>query len=76
MQRKYAVHVIRDFCKGCGICMVLCPAKILTLSKDFNKRGHHYVIAKENGCLGCRTCELTCPDFAIFIECLEENSEK
>jgi len=52
-----------DYCKGCGICVSVCPAKILKINEDFKVE----VIAEEK-CMGCGICEVYCPDFAIIIK--------
>jgi 2-oxoglutarate ferredoxin oxidoreductase subunit delta len=55
-------------CKGCGICIGLCPKSILESSNQLNSRGYHVPsIVDGNGCTNCRQCELLCPDLAIFI---------
>ena len=56
-------HIIREkWCKGCNICVVFCPKKVLEL-KD-NK-----VFVKNPGfCIGCHLCEYRCPDFAIEVK--------
>jgi len=39
------------------------------MSSDFTPRGYHPPVKKkEAACTGCRTCELMCPDLAIFVE--------
>jgi len=65
--KLYRVHVDQNLCKGCGICVDMCPAKALSLSRYPNQRGYHY--AEQTGkCIGCRICEWYCPDFAIAVE--------
>ena len=60
------------YCKGCGICVHLCPKHVLAVSKQVNSRGYYAPYLVDGGeCTGCRQCELFCPDFAIFIT--EEN---
>lgn len=62
------VHILREWCKGCGFCVEYCPEKVLAISHAYNKKGYHppeVVDGKE--CVACRFCELLCPDFAIFI---------
>ncbi len=57
-----------DCCKSCGICVELCPMKILRISNNVNKYGYRYVeVIDESKCTGCRICERYCPDFAIYI---------
>ncbi len=42
--------------------------KVLETSDKINKKGYYPPKAcKEDECLGCRLCELLCPEFAIFI---------
>jgi len=61
------VVVIRERCKGCGICVAVCQTEVLELSKEENSRGVPYPIAvKKEHCLNCGLCEMFCPDFAIW----------
>lgn len=66
---KHSVYVIIDRCKECGLCIAICPVKVLVKSTILNKYGYHppepLHIEK---CIGCRLCEYNCPDFAIFVE--------
>jgi 2-oxoglutarate ferredoxin oxidoreductase subunit delta len=67
------VHLIPDRCKGCGYCVEFCPKEVLEVSDEFNVKGYHIPRVKpEATCVACMLCERMCPDFAIFIERLEE----
>ena len=59
-----------DVCKGCGLCVSVCPKKILSISKArLNKKGHAPVeITNENECIGCASCAVMCPDCVITVE--------
>ena len=57
------VCVYPDWCKGCGLCVAFCPAKVLVLNA-FGKAE----VAHEDECINCVFCELHCPDFAIAIK--------
>jgi 2-oxoglutarate ferredoxin oxidoreductase subunit delta len=59
-------HINRDWCKGCGICVELCPKNVLELD-DQDK----VVVVRPQDCICCRLCELRCPDFAIEVETQE-----
>ena len=64
-----AVHVNKRLCKGCGLCISVCPKKVYEISKEVNQKGFTVVAAvRESDCIKCRRCEITCPDLAIFIE--------
>ncbi|MEM2021115.1 MAG: 4Fe-4S binding protein [Zestosphaera sp.] len=66
---RFRVNVLTSRCKECGICVSVCPTKVLVRSDKYNKYGFRYPepvnIAK---CIGCRLCEFNCPDFAVFVE--------
>lgn len=47
-------------CKGCGICVDMCPKHVF----DRDALGKP-VIARNDDCIVCHICELHCPDFAI-----------
>lgn len=66
---KYCVSVIADRCKECGLCIAVCPKKVLVRSEKYNKYGFRYPepVGIDN-CIGCKLCEYNCPDFAIFVE--------
>lgn len=57
-----SVKVYSDWCKGCGICVAFCPAKVLKL----NNLGKAEVV-NEDECINCGFCEVHCPDFAILV---------
>jgi 2-oxoglutarate ferredoxin oxidoreductase subunit delta len=50
-------------CKGCGICVAFCPKQILKINEIEKME-----IIDESQCIGCKQCELRCPDYAIFVE--------
>jgi len=56
-------HVIeRNWCKGCGICVHFCPKDVLVLDGE-----DKVMVAHPKDCIGCKMCELRCPDLAIEV---------
>lgn len=50
------------WCKGCDICVKLCPEHCLALNAE-----QVAVLTHPEACTGCRICEWLCPDFAIAV---------
>ncbi len=62
------LYVDRDRCKGCELCVEVCPVDVLELSVELNSRGVTPPVLKREGkCTLCTLCENMCPDLAIFI---------
>ena len=62
--------VNRDICKGCGLCVEVCPKKIVFLDKSvLNGTGYHpATVTDMESCIGCAMCATMCPDCAITVE--------
>lgn len=56
------VEIVAAWCKGCDICVRVCPERCLRL----NDRAIAEV-ADAAACTGCRLCEYLCPDFAVTV---------
>ena len=58
----------QERCKGCRLCIGVCPKNILEMSKETNRLGVHFpVCTDENECIACAFCATMCPDIAIEI---------
>lgn len=57
-------------CKGCSMCVVACPKKIMQINKDkLNLKGYNPVdIIDRDACISCAMCATMCPDCVITIE--------
>ncbi len=68
---NYEVVIDEKRCKGCGICVAVCPKQGLRVGEVFNQAGYYYpVFLEDAGCTGCGACVKLCPDFAVTVyEC-------
>lgn len=59
-----------NICKGCGLCVQVCPKKIIVLDKTvLNVKGYHPAkVTDMEQCIGCAMCAVMCPDCAITVE--------
>ncbi len=58
----FSQTIYRHWCKSCGICIALCPKQVYLKNEVGGPE-----IAKPDECIGCLSCEIHCPDFAISI---------
>lgn len=65
------VRIDTDRCKGCDLCVSVCPQDVLTLNPDhLNAKGYHpalLVETNEKHCTGCAICSVICPDVCITV---------
>jgi 2-oxoglutarate ferredoxin oxidoreductase subunit delta len=70
-RRKPRIKLIEiedELCKGCEICVELCPLKVFENSNKLNRKGYHVPkIVNPAACNGCRMCDMLCPEFAIIL---------
>ncbi len=76
MARRYTVQIDKERCKGCELCVSVCPKQVLVMSEKINTRGYHFSrVAAAADCIGCAQCSDMCPDAAIEItEELDRNA--
>ena len=60
--KNVTITLNEEFCKGCEICVEICPNKCLEM------KGAYPLVTDINLCSKCMLCELECPDFAIAID--------
>jgi 2-oxoglutarate ferredoxin oxidoreductase subunit delta len=64
----HCYHIEVNRCKGCGLCVMVCPKKVLELSDQSNSMGYFPAYqARPEDCILCAICCTMCPDVAISI---------
>ncbi len=61
------IEVDRKFCKGCFLCIDVCPKKLIVPSKDSGETGHYAEQIDADKCIGCKLCAIMCPECAISV---------
>lgn len=63
------VLVDRERCKGCALCVGVCPKGILRMDSRYNSRGYRPVLLDDSAeeCTGCAICAVICPDVALSV---------
>ncbi len=54
-------------CKGCGLCVVVCPNNSIIISEESNKNGYFPAQANNTDCTGCAACAIICPEAVIEV---------
>ncbi len=63
-----AIVVDEQKCKGCGVCVPVCPTNVIALSEDVNGKGYHFAYMEQpDKCTGCVNCAIVCPDGVITV---------
>lgn len=59
-----------DRCKGCGLCISVCPKKIIIENQErINAKGYYPAeVVDMEKCIGCAFCATICPDCVIQVE--------
>ena len=55
------IDINREYCKKCRICITFCPKSV------FDKESERPEVVRPEDCIGCKMCEMRCPDFAITV---------
>ena len=54
-------------CKGCGLCVTVCPKSCIVISRQSNKSGYFPAEVTNADCTGCCLCAIICPDVVIKV---------
>ncbi|MGV9169798.1 MAG: 4Fe-4S dicluster domain-containing protein [Promethearchaeia archaeon] len=67
-KRAKRIVIDEEMCKGCHICISVCPQNVLEKSDEVDNRGFFLPEVRDlQSCIVCRLCEMECPDFAISV---------
>jgi len=61
------IRIDPERCKGCGLCVGVCPAQLIRIAQVSNRNGYFPAEADPAGCTGCARCATMCPDAAITV---------
>ena len=68
-KKQYRIIIDEELCKGCNICVELCPTNVFELTEQINSKGYYVPYAKLiDNCTGCKICDLICPEMAVVLE--------
>lgn len=63
-----SITINEAWCKGCYICVSVCPRDVLAIDQSaWTGSFHPVVVAHVERCSLCRNCEYLCPDLAIEV---------
>ena len=64
----HALEINEVMCKGCTICVEICPKLCLEMVDVIDRWEGAIVRVKDiDACIACSLCENECPDFAILV---------
>ena len=62
------IEINTQRCKGCELCISVCPQHIISIGNTLNEHGYYVAEAQHmEQCTGCALCAQTCPDIAITV---------
>ena len=68
MPAKGWIEVNLNHCKGCALCVDVCPPDVISLDMErLTPKGYHPAHLHAEGCTGCAICAVICPDAAITV---------
>ncbi len=62
------VEFREERCKGCALCIEVCPKHILSITDRSNRQGYRVAGCQDmDQCTGCALCAEMCPDIVIEV---------
>ncbi|MBI4482665.1 MAG: 4Fe-4S binding protein [Acidobacteria bacterium] len=60
------LHLLAARCKGCELCVWVCPVRSLVLGRQRNRRGYRLPELRDL-CIHCGECQAICPELALIV---------
>ncbi len=74
---KGRIEINTERCKGCELCVDLCPQNVIRLSEKVNSKGYHYAYMEDpEKCTACTNCAIVCPDGVISVFRIKNNENQ
>jgi 2-oxoglutarate ferredoxin oxidoreductase subunit delta len=70
------IKIDSERCKGCTLCVTVCPQNVISISDKANSKGYFPAAAIGPDCTGCTNCAVVCPDCAIEVFRDKANTDK
>jgi 2-oxoglutarate ferredoxin oxidoreductase subunit delta len=69
MAAKGRIEINSERCKGCELCITVCPQNVIELADWFNAKGYRpaQLVDPAGECTGCAVCAVICPDAVITV---------
>ena len=71
--KKGKIRIDRERCKGCQLCIDVCPTENVEIDTSLNKKGYYPARPRANkkegqkDCIACTQCATICPEVAIEV---------
>jgi len=71
--KKGRIVIDSKLCKGCYLCVSVCPNELIVISEELNEKGYYPAkftetnTVEDRKCTGCAMCAVICPDIAIEV---------
>jgi NAD-dependent dihydropyrimidine dehydrogenase PreA subunit len=62
-KRAFEIIIDEKRCRSCAVCWEICAPDVLDFKAPLNKA----IIVTPEACTGCHLCEWLCPDWAIVV---------
>jgi len=66
---KGRIVIDEERCKGCELCVPVCPHQVIRMADHFNSHGYRPSMLDDpqGKCTGCALCAVICPDVVIRV---------